>query len=102
MINHRDPKREAQEAARRGDWRPTDSMLRKAEPDFVRRFYIAEAVRLEMRRLYARAVLVGHGKETREAAESRADSFWQEYAALDNKWLGDLSEIKAEIAKENV
>lgn len=96
-----DPKREAQEAAARGDWRPTDQMLRKAEPDYVRRFFINEAVKHDLRRQYARAVLVGHGKESRETAQSRALDFWQEYACLDNRWIGDQPEIKAEIAKEN-
>jgi hypothetical protein len=96
-----DPKREAQEAAARGNWRPTDQMLRKADPDFVRRFYIAEAAKLSLRRLYARAVLVSYGKETPESAQARADAFWREYAELDTRWLGDLSDIKAQVAKES-
>jgi hypothetical protein len=80
-------------------------MIRKADPDFVRRFFINEAVKMSLRRLYARAVIVNHGKENkesaREQAEARAAAFWQEYAELDSKWIGDIKDIKAQVAKES-
>lgn len=97
----RDPKREAQEEAARGNWRPTDRMIRKADPDYVKRFFLAESVRLDMRRQYARAVLLGKSRgENVERAQSRALDFWAEYAALDDVWLGDTPELKRAVARE--
>src|SRR5215472_4208241 len=100
----RDPKREAQEAAARGDWRPTDRMLRKADPDFVKRFFIAESLKQNMRRLYARAVLMNSARDSRDfdgshrdQAQARSHAFWEEYASLDDKWVGDLPDIKKEV-----
>lgn len=100
-----DPKREAQEAAARGDWRPTDQMIRKADPDYVRRFVLGEARKLELRRLYRRAVLLRgpleHGTSRGDRAVAESLEFWAEYAALDDRWIGDTAEIKAAVAKES-
>ena len=100
----RDPKREAQEAAMRGDWRPTTQLLSKADPDYIKRWFLLEAKKMELRKMYQRAVLMGpkleHGTSKADRAMRDAVALWQEYAALDEKWIGDHHEIKAEIAKE--
>lgn len=99
-IKRLDPKKEAQEAAARGNWRPTDQMLRKADPDYVQRFFINEALKQDLRRQYRRAVLVNPG-EAQERAQSRAMAFWTEYAALDERWIGDTPEIKRAVAQDS-
>lgn len=88
----------------RGDWRPTTELLNKADPDYVRRWFILEAKKMDMRRMYRRAVLLGpkleHGTSRADRAIADSVAFWKEYESLDEKWLGDHKELKNAIAKE--
>lgn len=105
-VNKQDPKKHAQEQAAKGNWKPTDAMLRKADPDFVQRWFILEARKVEMRKLWRRATLVQrkveHGTSRADRLNQEAMDFWREYESLDNKWIGDVRDIKAAIAKENL
>lgn len=100
-----DPRSEAQEQAARGNWRPTDQILKKADPDYIQRWLLLEARKIELRKLYQRATLITRGVENGTSKADRlnqqATDFWTEYASLDDKWIGDHQSIKESLRRDN-
>lgn len=100
-----DPTIEAQEQAAQGNWRPTNQLLTKADPDYIKRWMLLEAKKIELRKLYRRATLLNKSVESGTSKADRlnqqAQDFWAEYASLDDKWIGDHQSIKESLRRDN-